>query len=748
MTRLHDCLLLLSVAAAISACGSDTTGPGGTATTNNYFGTIASPVATGSFTAVVVTTATSAALAEPPKPAAVSPASYALRSLTGGGAAATITITLLNGTTLTLTGSVSGTSFTVGDSNGDSCTGTAANALNATCSLFGQPTNLLGVLKTTQALGLLTTYCGLETLPSPSTTVQATILLGVTGTSSPTDASKDVSFIARVATSDNSLSFYLDQAATYRSLTAAPQTPGNTNSFIGASTSGSVTWAGTDVNSLGAVIGAWTAANPCQLYVASLGGNSTLTFTAPVNTAPATQSVTVLPTTVGPLTAVVPASAAAWLHATTSGNTVVLAALAQATAGPLTATVNVWPQFASNAPLPITVIYNVTSASQPLEIPSTALLTAVDLSAYSDQLVATGGTGHYTWSIPAGSPIPGWLSLNPATGVLSGTPPVGAPSPVTFSVMVSDGTSSFVQSVTLTIYPNVTITTASPLPAATVGSSYSQQLVATGGPPGGYTWSLTPGSNALPSGLALSPSGLISGSPTTATTTPASFSVTASDGVYAGQQTFMLAVGASVVGSCVITPTSIDPLNVGTFANIPLIFTAGCGTNFNIQWQVPTGSLPAGLTILPDINALSGTPTASGPYSFSLCIQGTTSVGQACLPQPNPSYSGVVGPVLPCMIGPVALPQGKVGTSYSVELESSIACTNLATDNVSKWNWSIGGNVPPNLVLGTSSQGTTSETVFGTPTTANTYTFTITFTNTNPTPSISVTQSFTVTIVP
>ena len=52
---------------------------------------------------------------------------------------------------------------------------------------------------------------------------------------------------------------------------------------------------------------------------------------------------------------------------------------------------------------------------------------------YSTTLAATGGTGTYTWS---SSNLPGWLTLNPSTGVLSGTPTTTGPN--TFNVTVSD----------------------------------------------------------------------------------------------------------------------------------------------------------------------------------------------------------------------------------------------------------------------------------------------------------------------
>jgi len=57
----------------------------------------------------------------------------------------------------------------------------------------------------------------------------------------------------------------------------------------------------------------------------------------------------------------------------------------------------------------------------PLEITTTSLPDAVLGEPYSATLEATGGTPPYTWSIIDGS-LPGGLSLDPLTGVISGTP--------------------------------------------------------------------------------------------------------------------------------------------------------------------------------------------------------------------------------------------------------------------------------------------------------------------------------------
>ncbi|MEI9973747.1 MAG: Ig domain-containing protein [Ignavibacteriota bacterium] len=100
--------------------------------------------------------------------------------------------------------------------------------------------------------------------------------------------------------------------------------------------------------------------------------------------------------------------------------------------------------------------------------------------------------------------LPTWLSLSTA-GVLSGTAPVVTSStPFNFSVTVTDaaGAVSASQSLSVTVNPGILITTASPLPGTDSGLSYSQTLASSGGT-GTVTWSST----NLPSWLRLSSDG-------------------------------------------------------------------------------------------------------------------------------------------------------------------------------------------------------------------------------------------------
>jgi len=95
----------------------------------------------------------------------------------------------------------------------------------------------------------------------------------------------------------------------------------------------------------------------------------------------------------------------------------------------------------------------------------------------------------------------------------------------------------FINTIYNVIYPPIVTTnvalniSTSTLPNATVGTSYSQSLTATGGT-APYTWTTTSGT--LPAGLSLSSNGVISGTPTTLSgSTSVTFEVTDSTGATA-----------------------------------------------------------------------------------------------------------------------------------------------------------------------------------------------------------------------
>ena len=110
--------------------------------------------------------------------------------------------------------------------------------------------------------------------------------------------------------------------------------------------------------------------------------------------------------------------------------------------------------------------------SIPLSITTTSLPQGTANQNYSAPLVATGGTGAYTWRL-AGNSLPTGLTLNPSTGAISGIPT--GTSNNSYSFTVTDQTSPTPQTATKTLQlliggepPDLIITTNSSLPAGTV----------------------------------------------------------------------------------------------------------------------------------------------------------------------------------------------------------------------------------------------------------------------------------------
>jgi Putative Ig domain len=165
------------------------------------------------------------------------------------------------------------------------------------------------------------------------------------------------------------------------------------------------------------------------------------------------------------------------------------------------------------------------SSSQPssLTLTTTSLPAGTAGSAYSSLVAASGGTTPYTYSAAS---LPNGLSINSATGAITGTPAQSSVGTASVTIKVTDSTKPSAQSaasnLTLTISggPALTLTTTT-LPNATLNTAYSATLAATGGVTP-YTFTLANGTS-LPAGLTLSSAGAISGTPTKAGST--SFSV-------------------------------------------------------------------------------------------------------------------------------------------------------------------------------------------------------------------------------
>jgi large repetitive protein len=172
---------------------------------------------------------------------------------------------------------------------------------------------------------------------------------------------------------------------------------------------------------------------------------------------------------------------------------------------------------------------------------------------YTAQLAAAGGTRPFVnWKVVSGSLPPG-LNLDPSSGLISGTPTQAGTFNITVTVDDSTGLTSLPAQTFMKVVPALSLLTTS-APDCFLGAAYYVVLQGTGGFPPYKNWTVASG--ALPPGLALDPtSGVISGTPTSATGSPFAVSITFSDGN-------------------TVSPPQALTINVSRPATVPLTLTS------------------------------------------------------------------------------------------------------------------------------------------------------------------------------
>ncbi|MFO0722680.1 MAG: putative Ig domain-containing protein [Myxococcota bacterium] len=324
-----------------------------------------------------------------------------------------------------------------------------------------------------------------------------------------------------------------------------------------------------------------------------------------------------------------------------------------------------------------------------LMITTNSLATGAVGTAYSQAVLATGGTQPYTFTIATGALPPG-LSLA-ADGTISGTPTAAG----TFDVGVQCTDSSnpaqvASRTLSLTIdsggMGNLIIITTITIPGATVGTAYSAQLAASGGT-APYSWELGP-TSVLPAGLTLSAAGVISGTPTIAGRY--SFSVVATDSsapTQSGSRTLTLVVAQAAGSTLRILNGAMPSGTVGVAYGVRLRAFGGMTP---YTWTVASGALPPGVT-LSMAGTVTGTPTATGNFDFN------AQVTDATAPTPEVAQASFRITVLPvgAMLLAVTtqnLPNGVINQAYSAML--------AATGGAAPYTWSLaGGALPAGLHL-------------------------------------------------
>ena len=291
--------------------------------------------------------------------------------------------------------------------------------------------------------------------------------------------------------------------------------------------------------------------------------------------------------------------------------------------------------------------YTVAIGNNSLTVNPSSLPNGSQSVAYSQTVTASGGTGPYTFAITSGA-LPTGLSLNAASGAITGTPTGSGVSNFTVQATDSNGNIGN-RAFSVNIGTNALTVNPASLPNGSQGVVYSQTVTASGGT-GSYTFTVTSG--ALPAGLSLNgSSGAITGTP--GGSGPSNFTIRATDtSGNTGSRAYTVNIGTTTLA---INAPTLPNASQGSAYSQTVVASGGTGP---YVLALISGALPAGLSFNPASGAITGTPTGTGAATFT--IQATDVNGNIG----NRSYTINVGGNS-LTINPATLPNAPKGRPYS-----------------------------------------------------------------------------------
>ena len=368
-------------------------------------------------------------------------------------------------------------------------------------------------------------------------------------------------------------------------------------------------------------------------------------------------------------------------------------------------------------------LYAITVAAPTIVVTPSTLPPASVGQAYDQTLAASGAGDRYSYTVVTGA-LPAGVTLT-SDGRLAGTPTAGGSFAFTLRATNAAGFTGE-RAYTLTVATaTVTLAPAS-LPAGASGMAYSETLSATGGN-APYSYAVTAG--ALPTGVTLSSSGALAGTPTQSGSF--TFSITATDsstgsGPYSATRSYTLVIAAPAL---TLAPATLANATVGTAYSQALTASGGTAP---YSYAISAGTLPAGVTLGTN-GTLSGTPTSGGSYSFTVTVTDATATANG---GPYTASRGYMLTVAAATVafGQASLPAGVSGATYSETLS--------ATGGTAPYAYAVtAGALPAGVTL--SSSGTLS----GTPTQSGSFVFSVTATDSSTgSGPYSATRSYTLSI--